>query len=80
LKKTKVFLKKILSILIGNNSLLKINPHIEEYLIKKMDSTTNPPAAGRFNERSKMMSEVGRPETEAKKNKKPKSEIRNMNI
>jgi hypothetical protein len=29
----------------------------------------NPPAAGRFNERSKMMLEVGRPETEAKKNK-----------
>jgi hypothetical protein len=31
-------------------------------------------------ERSKMMSEVGRPETEAKKNKKLKSGIRNMNI
>jgi hypothetical protein len=37
-------------------------------------STMNPPAAGRFNERSKMMSEacltgrqVGRPETEVKK-------------
>jgi hypothetical protein len=49
----------------------------------------NPPAAGRFNERSKMMSEVGRPhrlrqaygdrrEMEAKKNKKLKSGIRNM--
>jgi hypothetical protein len=40
----------------------------------------NPPAAGRFNERLKMMSEVGRPEAEAKKNKKLNSGISNMNI
>jgi hypothetical protein len=40
----------------------------------------NPPAAGKFKERSKMMSEVGRPETEAKKNKKLKLGIRNMYI
>jgi hypothetical protein len=39
----------------------------------------NPPAAGRFNERSKIMLEVGRPETEAKRNKILKLGIRNMN-
>jgi hypothetical protein len=39
----------------------------------------NPPVAGKFNERSKMMLEVGRPETEAKRKKILKSGIRNMN-